>query len=74
MIVNKLSELMGRKRLKVADVVRMTGLARNTVADLYYGRSSQANFETLNKLCAALECNLEDILEYVPDNEQEPRE
>ncbi|MGG4503850.1 helix-turn-helix domain-containing protein [Paenibacillus polymyxa] len=65
MIVNKLSEIMGRKRLKISDVVEMTGLARNTVSELYHDRAKRVDFETLNKLCVALECvNLNDIIEY----------
>lgn len=56
---------MGRKRLKISDVVEMTGLARNTVSELYHDRAKRVDFETLNKLCVALECvNLNDIIEY----------
>lgn len=64
MIVNKLSEVMGRKRLKISDVLEKTGLARNTVAELYHGRAKRVDFETLDKLCVALECDLNEILEH----------
>lgn len=69
MIMNKLSEVMGRQRLKISDVVKMTGLARNTVAELYHGRARQVHFETLDKLCTALNCKLEEIIEYVDDEQ-----
>lgn len=65
MIVNKLSEIMGRKRLKIQDVVNMTGLNRNTVADFYYDRSKLIAFETMDKLCKALDCQPGDIFIYV---------
>lgn len=56
---------MGRKRLKISDVVEMTGLARNTVSELYHDRAKRVDFETLNKICTALECvSLNDIIEY----------
>lgn len=64
MIVNKLNEVMGRKRMKIADVMRATGLARNTVSGLYEGTSERVDLETLDKLCNALECSLGDILEH----------
>lgn len=65
MIENKISEVMGRKRLKISDVIEMTGLARNTVAELYHGRAKRIDMETLNKLCKALECeSLSDLIEY----------
>ncbi|MBW4083515.1 helix-turn-helix transcriptional regulator [Paenibacillus sp. S150] len=65
MIVNKLSELMGKKRLKISDVVVKSGLARNTVVELYHGRAKGVNFETLDKLCVALGCeSLSEIVEF----------
>lgn len=65
MIENKLSEVMGRKRLKISDVIEKTGLARNTVAELYHGRAKRVDLETLDKLCKALECeSLSEIIEF----------
>jgi putative transcriptional regulator len=65
MIENKLSEVMGRKRLKISDVIEMTGLARNTIAELYHGRAKRVDLETLDKLCKALECeSLSEIVEF----------
>ena len=69
MIVNKLSEIMGRKRLKISDVIEGTGLARNTVAELYHGRAKGAQFETIDRLCAYLDVGVGDILEHKKDTE-----
>ncbi|MGG1633633.1 helix-turn-helix transcriptional regulator [Paenibacillus sp. FSL K6-3182] len=55
---------MGRQRLKVSDIVKMTGLARNTVSELYHGTSKRVDLETLDKLCIALECDLNDIITF----------
>lgn len=72
MIVNKLSEAMGRKRMKIKDVVERSGLSRNTVTDLYYDRSKMVLFDTLDRLCTALECeSLSEILEYVPNKRRD---
>lgn len=64
MIVNNLSEIMGRKRMKVSDVVAGTGLAINTISGLYHDRVKRVDLETLDKLCDFLECDLDDILMY----------
>jgi putative transcriptional regulator len=64
MIVIKLNEVMGKQRLKISDVMTKTRLARNTVADLYNGTAKRVDLETLDKLCTALDCSLEDILEH----------
>lgn len=69
MILNKLSEIMGRKRIKMSELARMTGLARSTIFEFYYDKTKVVKLDTLNKFCWALECRVEDILEYVPDEE-----
>ncbi|KJD42544.1 helix-turn-helix domain-containing protein [Paenibacillus terrae] len=73
MIVNHLSEIMGRKRLKVADVVAGTGLAVNTVSGLYHDKVKRVDLDTMDKLCAFLEVKLGDILEHVADTIDEPK-
>ncbi len=69
MILNKLSEIMGRKRIKMSDLARMTGLAKSTIFDFYHDKSRVLKLDTLSKVCWALECKVEDILEYIPDEE-----
>lgn len=65
MIKNKLSRIMSRKRIKIAELVRLTGLNRITVTGIYKKTSKQIAYETMNKICEALECNVQDIFEYV---------
>lgn len=67
MIKNKLSELMGRKRLNMAEVARMSKLSHITLFKIYHNKTKQIGIETINKLCWALECNVQDLFEYVPD-------
>lgn len=64
MIINHLSEIMGRKRMKVSDVVAGTGLAINTVSGLYHDKVKRVDLETLDKLCSFLDVRLEEILEH----------
>ncbi|MGG4034226.1 helix-turn-helix transcriptional regulator [Paenibacillus cisolokensis] len=71
MIINHLSEIMGRKRLKVSDVVAGTGLAINTVSGLYHDKVKRVDLETLDKLCSFLGVGVGDLLEHVPPEEQE---
>lgn len=68
MIENRLSEIMGRKRLKISDVIEGTGLARNTVAELYHGRAKGVQFETIDKLCTYLEVGVGELLEHLNDD------
>ncbi|MGQ9533523.1 MAG: helix-turn-helix domain-containing protein [Desulfotomaculales bacterium] len=65
----KLHELMGKRRLKIADVAREAGMAWDAVASIYHGRSQAVELKTLDKLCRALNCQPGDLLVYVPDGE-----
>lgn len=67
MIKNKLSELMGKKRLNMAELARMAKLSHVAVFKIYHDKNKSISLETLNKLCWALECKIEDIIEYIPD-------
>ena len=64
MIINHLSEIMGRKRLTVTDVVAGTGLAINTVSGLYHDKVKRLDLETLDRLCTFLEVGISDVLEH----------
>jgi putative transcriptional regulator len=66
----RLSTILGSRRLKMADVVRGTGLAKNTVLALYHDRVRKVDYEVLGKLCRFLNCQPGDLLVYVPDEEQ----
>lgn len=63
-----LSRLLGERKEKIADVLRSTGLARNTVAGLYQEESKRIDFETLELLCRHFNCKVGDLLEYVPSD------
>jgi putative transcriptional regulator len=63
-----LSRLMGERKLKISDLAKMTGLHRNGLTELYNEKTNGIKFETLEKICRALECDICDLLEIVDDN------
>lgn len=67
MIKNNLSMLMGVKRIKVSELSKITGLHYNSLAKLYHNKTKGIDFETLNKICWALECTAAELFEYLPD-------
>ena len=64
MIISNLSEILGKKRIKIAQVIKDTGISRPTLTSLYYNNSSGINFDTLSKLCKYLDVKPNDILYY----------
>ena len=59
---NMLAELMGKRKIKISDVARGTGLSRTTITDLYYEKSKNISFETLDRLCTFFACDVGEIL------------
>ena len=64
MIRNRLSTLMGERRMKITTLSKMTGISRTTLTELYYDRAEGMQFETLDRLCKALGCAVGDLIEY----------
>jgi len=60
---------MGERRLKIAEVARLSGLSYQTVFDLHHGKAQRIDLVTLDKMCRALEVDVGELFEYVPDDE-----
>lgn len=69
MIRCTLSTQMGKRRMRIADVARATGLHRETVSQLYHDRKKRYSQDMLNSLCRALNCQPHDLLEYIDTTE-----
>ncbi|ERS89894.1 helix-turn-helix transcriptional regulator [Halomonas sp. G15] len=67
MIRCHLARLMGERKMKIVDVARETGLNRNTVTLLYKETAQRIDLEALEKLCRLFQCEVSDLLEYVPE-------
>ncbi len=67
MIKNKLSEIMGRKRIRMSELQNLTGLSHTTVIKLYYEKSTSIKLDTMNKICNALEISVGELFEHIPD-------
>lgn len=69
MIRCHLSTLMGRKKLKIADISRETGLNRSTITSLYQETAKRIDIDAINELCKLFECEVSELLEYFPDED-----
>ncbi len=49
------------------DITKLTGIDRHVLDRIYKGEVKGIKFETLNKLCFALDCTPNDLFKYVPD-------
>ena len=67
MIKNKLSIMMGIRRMNMAELARLAGLSHVAVFRIYHNKTKTIELETINKLFFALDCKIQDIFEYIPD-------
>lgn len=63
MIRCHLAKLMGERKLKLADVIRDTGISRHTVRALYKEENVQIDQEDLGRLCRYFNCKVGDLFE-----------
>ena len=71
MIISNLAVLLAERKLKVADLVRSTGLNKSTLHKLYNDESVRIDFETIDKICIALDVEVGDLLVFKKiDNNQ----
>jgi len=64
----KLWKLLIDKDLKKRDLCQMAGVSSASVAKLTKGENVQT--DVLVKICAALSCGIEDIMEILPEQEE----
>lgn len=65
MSYNKLWKLLIDRNLKKKDLREMAGLTTNVLAKM--GKGGDVSTQVLRKICAALDCELYDIVDVVPD-------
>ena len=61
---NKLWKLLIDKKMSKADLRRAAEIAPNTMTKLR--RDEEVTLMVLNKICAALDVNIGDVMEFVP--------
>ena len=67
MIKNNVSDIIGKRKLSVAEVAKIAGVKYSTIQNLYKDKTKKIEFETMDKLCYALECSTQDLFPYIPD-------
>ncbi len=65
---NRLWKLMIDRKLMKKDLIAMAGISTNAMAKM--GKEENVSTEVLGKICAALNCRIEDIVEFIMEDEQ----
>jgi len=62
---NKLFKLMIDKGLKKIDLLKSTGMSKNTLSK--FSRNEYVSMEVLVKVCRVMSCDIGDIMEVYPE-------
>ena len=62
---DKLWKMLIDKRMNRTDLKDMAGISFNVLAKM--GKEETVSLESLHKICKALNCNIGDIMEFMPE-------
>lgn len=68
-IILRLDRMMADRKISLNDLAEQVGIANVNLSKIKTGKISAVRFSTLNAICAALDCQPGDILEFQPDKE-----
>lgn len=67
MIRFSLDKIMDERGLEQKDIIRMSGISRNTVKALATNANARIDFPTLDALCKSLNVKPGDLIEFIED-------
>lgn len=71
MIKNRLAILMAENGIKtMQEISKKTKIDKNTISNWYNQKITRFSSETLNTLCKFFNCQVGDLLIYVPDDKK----
>ncbi len=68
-ITVQLDVMLARRKVKSRDLAEFVGITEANMSLLKQGKVKGVRFETLEKICAYLQCQPGELLVFVPDGE-----
>lgn len=68
MIRIKLRQLLWDRNVTAVAVHRATGISQSIISEIIHNKRVNVGLDIINKLCIFLECDINDLLEFVPEN------
>ena len=67
MIVVDLDVMMAKRKMSLNELSRRVGITLANLSILKNNKARAVRFSTLDAICRALNCDVQDILRYAPD-------
>ena len=65
-IIQKIIQTMIDKKMRKKDLCELAGVSTSTMSKM--GRDEIVSLEVIDRICQKLNCNIEDVLEILPDS------
>lgn len=62
---NKLWKMLIDRNMMKKDLIQLAGISTNAMAKM--GKGGDVSTQVLRKICVALDCNIDDIVEFVKE-------
>ena len=69
-IIINVDVMLAKRKMSVTKLSERVGITMANISILKNGHARAIRMETLNSICRALDCQPGDLLEYVPDREE----
>ena len=69
-IIINVDVMLAKRKMSVTELSERVGITMANISILKNGHARAIRMETLNSICRALDCQPGDLLEYVPDREE----
>jgi len=66
-VIVNIDVMLARRKMASGELAEKIGISASNLSILKTGKAKAIRFSTLSKLCAALDCQPGDLLEYSPD-------
>jgi putative transcriptional regulator len=70
MIIVNLDVMLAKHKMRSKELAERIGITEANLSLLKSGKVKGVRFDTLNKICDALDCQPGDLLEYRPDTKK----
>ena len=68
-IIVRLDVMLAMRKMRSKELAQIIGITEANLSQLKSGKVKGVRFETLEKICAALNCQPGDLLEYVDEDD-----
>lgn len=71
MVKNKVYQKMAERGIRTnKELADLTGISQNTIGKIIRNENKRIDYDSLDALCSALDCQPGDLLEYVPEDRE----